>query len=62
MNKGELKEKVLRLFEGNIEYFDSLYARIDFSKSTKNNIIVEIIPQIKNKESDVKEEDVKSSS
>ena len=62
MNKEELKEKVLRLFEGKIEYFDSLYARIDFSKSTKNNIIVEIIPQIKNKESDVEEEYVKSSS
>ena len=62
MNKEELKEKVLRLFEGNIEYFDSLYARIDFSKSTKNNVIVEIMPQIKDKENDVKEEDSASDS
>lgn len=45
MNKEELKKKVQNLLEGNIEYFDSLCAKVDFEKSTKDTIIVEIIPQ-----------------
>lgn len=45
MNKKELKEKVQSLLNGNIEYFDSLYVKVDWEKSTKDTTIVEIIPQ-----------------